>query len=152
LSAAESAVPIAGAGPRRPVPQPDGVSAGYWEAAYDARLAIQRCARCRRWYHPPVLACPQCRSRDLAFENVGGRGTIHQRVIVHQTKLEGFEASTPYSAATIELDEQPGLYVVANLVDCRPGEVEIGQRVRVVFEPDDRGVMLPQFAPDEAVP
>jgi uncharacterized OB-fold protein len=138
------------ASPRRPLPQPDEVSAGYWEAAGNGRLAIQRCACCRRWYHPPVLACPQCRSRDLAFEPVQGRGTIHQRIIVHQTKLAGFEASTPYCAVTVELDEQPGLYVVANLVTCRPDEAEVGQRVQAVFERDDRGTVLPQFAPSEA--
>lgn len=121
------------------------MSAGYWEAAQEARLAIQRCAACRRWHHPPVLACPRCRSRDLAFETVQGLGTVHQRVVVHQTKLEGFEGSTPYCAATIELDEQPGLYVVANLVGCQPDDVKVGQRVRAVFEPDGRGVVLPQF-------
>jgi hypothetical protein len=73
---------------------------------------------------------------------------VHQRVIVHQTKLTAFETSTPYVAATIELDEQPGLFVVANIVDTAPEQVRIGSRVRVIFERITDGVELPQFTSD----
>jgi hypothetical protein len=131
----------------RPAPLPDDRSAGYWPRGI-GRLAIQRCGNCHRWHHPPVVCCTACRSRALAFEDVSGLGTVYQRVVVHQTKLHAFEAATPYVAATIELDEQPGLFVVANISGVAPALVRIGDRVRVVFEPIADGVLLPQFTPD----
>jgi uncharacterized protein len=136
------------AAPPRPVPLPYELSAGYWTRA-SGQLAIQRCGNCRRWHHPPVVCCTACRSRALAFEDVSGRGAVYQRVIVHQTKLPAFEAATPYVAATIELDEQPGLFVVANVVGVAPDRVRIGDRVRVIFERIAEGITLPQFTPDD---
>jgi uncharacterized protein len=92
-----------------------------------------------------VVYCPSCRSRTLAFEDASGLGTILQQVVVHQTKIPAFEAATPYVAATIELDEQPGLNVVANVLGVELEQVRIGDRVRVVFERLADGTMLPQF-------
>jgi uncharacterized OB-fold protein len=129
----------------RPVPSPDNVSAGYWRAAAARQLAIQRCAGCGHWNHPPVMRCPVCHSLDLQFEAVSGRGTVYQYVIVHQTKLAGFEDQVPYAAAVVELDEQPDLVVVTNIVGPSALQAQIGQRVHVDFEPTTGGFVLPQF-------
>lgn len=66
--------------------------------------------------------------------------------------LVEFEASVPYVAATIELAEQPGLFLVANIVGQPPDQVEIGQPVRVIFEEAGDGVVLAQFTPHEDRP
>jgi hypothetical protein len=46
----------------------------------------------------------------------------------------------------VELDEQPGLRVVTNLVDASPDELHIGMPVEVTFVEHD-GYTLPQFRP-----
>jgi len=130
--------------PIRPRPVPDDRSAGYWQAAASEVLAIQRCRSCRTWAHPPQACCEHCASLELAYEPVAGTGTVHQCVIVRRTRVAGFEA-TPYAAVAVELDEQPGLLVLANLVGTPADEARVGQRVRLVFERIDDELVLPQF-------
>jgi uncharacterized OB-fold protein len=40
----------------------------------------------------------------------------------------------PYVIASVELDAQPGLRVITNIVDCEPGEVHVGMSVAARFE------------------
>jgi uncharacterized protein len=51
----------------------------------------------------------------------------------------------PYVVASVELDEGPRIF--ANIVDCEPDSVRIGQRVRVKFVPTDGGWTLYRFRP-----
>jgi len=52
----------------------------------------------------------------------------------------------PYPIAIVELPEQRGLRLTTNLVNCEPGDVRVGLRVRVVFEPHE-DVFVPLFEP-----
>jgi uncharacterized protein len=65
-------------------------------------------------------------------------------VFTHTTNHQQFhpEVAPPYSIALIELAEQSGLRIVANVVDCRPESVRTGMRVEVRLE--RRG---PRFVP-----
>jgi uncharacterized OB-fold protein len=109
-------------------------------------LKVCRCRNCRLWIHPPAPVCYRCRSTDLGFEQVSGRGTVATFTVNHQRWSAG--ASTdPYVVAIVELDEQPGLRLISNVVDCPVADVAIGQRVRVTFRPLE-DVWLPLFAPD----
>ena len=58
------------------------------------------------------------------------------------------EVPPPYVVALVELDEQPGLRLTTNVVNCHVDEVEIGMRVRVVFERAGDDVWVPVFEPD----
>lgn len=60
----------------RPLPLADETSAGFWDAAREGRLAIQRCADCRRWNHAPTLACPVCGSFMLGCEDASGKSRL----------------------------------------------------------------------------
>jgi uncharacterized OB-fold protein len=91
------------------------------------------------------------------WHEVEGRGTIYSYEIVTQAIQPGFRDWLPYPVVLVELDEQrgvptpdEGLRIIANLVtsDFRPEaeeQVAIGRRVRVVFQPLDDEVALPQF-------
>ena len=48
----------------------------------------------------------------------------------------------------MELDEQPGLLLLANIVDIDIDAVDIGLRVEVTFEDRD-GYAVPQFRPSD---
>jgi uncharacterized OB-fold protein len=128
-----------------PLPLPDEQSRGYWEAAREGRLAIQRCGACRRWYHPPGVICTACGSEKLAFENVSGRGTVYGYSVMHDKRVRGFEHRVPYISVWVELAEQPLLITVGNLVGVSPSEVRIGLPVEVFFEKLNDEVTLPQF-------
>lgn len=55
------------------------------------------------------------------------------------------EIPTPYVIALIELSEQPGLRVAANIVDCEPDSVICGMAVQV--QPAKSSGGAPLFAP-----
>jgi uncharacterized protein len=132
--------------PPRPAPVPDGRSAGYWQAANEGRLEIQRCRTCRTYHHPPLTMCTECQSEDLDYEPVGGKGTIYTFTITHDARTPAFAARQPYAIVWVELDEQPRLRVLANLPDTPLEQVKIGARVKVIFEEIGSGVKIPQFA------
>jgi uncharacterized OB-fold protein len=58
---------------------------------------------------------------------------------------KGLEA--PYLIAIVGIDEQPGLRLTTNIVNCAIEDVRIGMRVRVLFESYE-DVWLPLFEPD----
>jgi uncharacterized OB-fold protein len=127
----------------RPLPVANDLTRPYWEAASRRELVIQRCGRCGHWIHLPARTCENCYSVDLHFEQVTGRGTIASTAIARAQIADGFEA--PFACIAVELDEQPGLLVVTNLLGVAPDDAVIGRRVRVCFETLTDNVVLPQF-------
>jgi len=126
----------------RVLPEPDDSTRFYWEAAARGELAIQRCRACHTFVHPPRSECPRCGSTDLAPERVSGQGTVYSFTIGHHA-ASGIP--TPFALVLVELDEQPGIRVLANLLDCPLDEVRVGLRVAATFEDVGGGVTLPQF-------
>ena len=55
----------------------------------------------------------------------------------------------PYAIAIVEIDEQPSVRLMTNIVGCPAEQVRIGMRVKVVFEHRD-DVYLPLFEPVDA--
>ncbi|UGQ11594.1 OB-fold domain-containing protein [Yinghuangia sp. ASG 101] len=146
---AEAPAGQAGPAPRagKPIPLPDDVTAGYWEAARRHVLAVQFCAACERFIHLPELCCPHCGSEELHYREVSGRGTVDSFTVMHDSPGPGFADRLPYLAAAVELEEQPRLLVLANLTDVGPDDVRIGLPVEVVFEQLTDDCALPQFRP-----
>jgi uncharacterized OB-fold protein len=126
----------------RPLPIEDEDTRPYWEAAKRGRLELPRCNACGKFHFPPRPRCPTCLSPAISWTPVSGRGEVHSFTVIHVPVIRGFE--TPYAVAQIELAEQAGLLLTANIVDCPAREVRIGMGVEVIFE-DCGGVTLPQF-------
>jgi len=120
-------------------------SAYFWTSGGRGVLEILRCAACRTWVHPPVGICPACQSRDLAPERVSGRGRLFSFAVNHQVADK--RVATPYVVALVELDEQPGLRLLSNLVNCDPNAARVDMAVRVAFEQHGE-VWVPVWEPD----
>lgn len=133
----------------KPVPVPDELTAPFWEAANRGVLAIQHCAACERYVHPPEAVCPHCQSTDLAFREVSGRARVYTHTVVRDNITRGFAEGEPYVIGIIELVEQERLVLVANVVGVAPEEVRIGMPLRVTFERLTDDIALPQFEPEE---
>ncbi len=129
----------------RPVPAPDDVSGFFWEAAAEHRLVLQRCRSCRKLQYPPEICCVHCQSDEFDLAELTGTGVLYSYAVVERALHAGFVDKLPYVVAFVELDEQPGLRILTNLVDVPPGtELSCGMPVEVTFE--ERGVVtLPQF-------
>jgi len=95
------------------------------------RLTGSECKRCNEKFFPRRTVCPNCRRRgkieDIRFL---GEGEVYSYTIIHVAS-RGFEFLKPYVIALIRLEEGPLL--TAQIVDCKPEEVEVGRKVTVVF-------------------
>lgn len=130
----------------RPPPAIEPATAAFWHACRDGRLEFRFCPRCEWFIHPPRPICPQCHRTELESRQVSGRGTVHTYTVNHKAWFPGQEV--PYIIAIVELEEQRGLRLLSNIVECAPEEVQIGMPVRVQFEVLNDEVALPVFVPD----
>jgi uncharacterized OB-fold protein len=117
----------------------------YWKGGAAGELRFLRCGDCGTYVHPPSPVCPECLSRALAPAAVSGRARLLTWTVNHHPWIPGFEP--PYVIAIVEIEEQPGLRVTTNLVNCTPEELRMDMPVRVLFEERDDGIFLPLFEP-----
>jgi uncharacterized OB-fold protein len=133
--------------PFRVLPQVTACNRHFWTGGADGELRFLRCRECRTYVHPPAPVCPKCLARDLAPEAVSGRATVLTYTLNHQPWVPA--PDHPYAIAIVEIEEQPGLRLMTNVVNCPPESVRIGLPVRVVFEQHE-DVYVPVFEPFEA--
>lgn len=119
------------------------------KAHYRGRLArqllINRCADCGEWHHPPRSVCPSCWSENVAPIEVGGSGTIHLAVLLHQgPPAEGVDYNSPYPVVTVELDDAPGVRFTTTVIDAALDQAAIGRRVQLDWA-IRRGSPMPVF-------
>lgn len=133
---------MAAAAVPRILPELDDRNRPFWTAGAKGELLILRNRVTGRWVHPPETA-PH--DPSLVPTPVSGRGTVFTFTVNHQPYHP--EVPVPYVVAIVELDEQPGLRLPANIVHCDPDSVRIGMRVRVLFE-QHGDVHVPLFEPD----
>jgi uncharacterized protein len=133
---------------RRPLLGFGPLTGPIWEAARERRLVLQRCLGCERIHHPPVRLCPDCHGEEFDYRPVAGTGTVYSFSIMREPRVVGFEALVPYACMAVQIDEQPGVFLIGNLVGAPVEAVRVGLRVQVCFEPygiDD--LLLPQWTP-----
>ena len=122
---------------------PDPLMAAFWDGARAGRLLLQECRACGDRRFPPVAVCPKCLSPDQGWGEASGRGRVESAVTFHQRYWD--DRPTPYSVLLVRLDEGP-------LMMSNPAsgarEAAIGDAVRVRFEAQPDGSVLPQFAPE----
>ncbi len=117
----------------------------YWHGGAEDELRFLRCKACGTYIHPPAPVCGGCWGRDTTDEAVSGRGVVHTFTVNHHPWVPGFDP--PYVVAIVELNEQAGLRLMTNIVNCPIDEVEIGMQVQVCFEELEDGAYLPLFEP-----
>jgi uncharacterized OB-fold protein len=122
-----------------PVPPPDDVTAGWWDATREHRYALQRCTACGTAQHPPRAVCTRCGSTDdLALAPASGTGTVDSYTVVHRAPRP--DIAVPYTIARIRLAEGP---IVLTRLDGE--DWQIGDPVRVGWVDLDDGRALPVF-------
>ena len=132
----------------KPLPVPDDLSAGYWEAAAAGTLALPRCAVCGRYALPPTAVCPNCASSEPRYttQPVEGGGTVRSWTIVRDSFLPGFADDVPYVLVDVELDAQSSIRMIGRLVDGVDAPLAVGDHVTVTFDQLAEDVAVPAFA------
>lgn len=121
----------------------DEEAAPFWRGTSRGELLVQTCAECGHRRIPPRPMCPACRSLRNEWKPLSGRGTIWSFVVPHPPLLPAYQELAPYNVVTVQLEEDPALRLVGNLVaradgpinEVDPDTIRIGEAVRVVFQP-----------------
>jgi len=127
----------------RMLPALTPTTAFFWTST-DGRLRMLRCADCGFITHPPGPMCRRCGSSNVAPSELNGRGRVYTFTVNRHPWSE--RLSEPYTIAIVELDDQAGLRILSNVVDCDPDAVSIGMPVEVTFASAD-DIALPLFRP-----
>ena len=130
--------------PRRPLPQLTDSNRFFWTSGEDGRLRFLRCSDCANLIHPPVPICDRCQSMSQEVTTVSGRATLAAVTVNHQMWMPMIEP--PYIIALVEIEEQPGVRLTTNIIDCDEGQLYIGMPLEVDFEHYE-DVYLPVFRP-----
>lgn len=108
------------------------------DAAAQGVFKLPYCRSCDQphWYPRPV--CPRCLSDKVEWETASGQGEIYSFTIMRRAKI-------PYAIGYVKLDEGP--VMMSNLVTEDFEALHIGMRVKVFFEDDGEGNLVPLFEP-----
>jgi len=117
-----------------PVPEPDGLSAPYWQGLQENRLRVQRCTRCKGWQFGPEWLCHRCHAFDIAWIEVAARGRIYSWERVWHPSHPVLKDRVPYLVVLVELPHAGGVRMVGNLLGNPLQHVQIGAEVEGVFE------------------
>jgi uncharacterized OB-fold protein len=130
-----------------PLPAASRETLPWWEAAREHHLVVQACAACGATRHPPGPRCPACRSAEVEWCELSGRGTVYTFAVVHQPFIASLADVVPYVVAAVDLEGARGARLVSNVVDVDPAAVHIGMEVDVVWEDMSDELALPRFRP-----
>jgi uncharacterized OB-fold protein len=119
----------------------------FWDAASEGRLVGARCTRCGTFQIPPEPFCFECRNDSYDWVDLPGAGTIYAFTVVRRALAPPMETAVPYVSAIIELDgtQGAGARFAANVIDCNPDSIRIGDRVEVLFDNIADDVWIPRF-------
>jgi uncharacterized OB-fold protein len=129
-------------------PPPEAVP--FWTGGREGQLLIMRCHFCHRYFHPPAQVCWRCRSLDVGPQPVSGKAKVAAFTVNRQAWIPGFDP--PYVVAMVEIDEEPDVRLITNIVGAAIGQVAIGMPVEVLFEEwpvpgEHTTVWVPLFRP-----
>lgn len=127
------------------VPTPSNATREYWEQTKSETLVVTFCNECEEYFFYPRGRCPHCRSEDVEFREVSGRGTVVSYTTVYYPPTDRLRDQAPYVNALIDLEE--GVRMMANLEVSDEDEITIGMDVEVTFVETEGEYYLPYFTP-----
>ena len=131
----------------KPLPHPTTISAPYWEGLKAHEVRLQQCDK-GHWLFFPRTHCPTCGSRQLSWRAVSGEGTLYSFTVARVPTLPEFTDEMPQLLAVVELQE--GVHINTTMVGVEPSQLQIGQRVRPVFDERPGSVTLLRYTPTES--
>ena len=133
----------------RIAPAPDELTADFWAAAARGALAVQRCAECGRFQHPPRPLCACCGADRVPFVDVSGDARLVSWTVTHHPVVPALAGHLPYACLVVELVEQDGLWLVSDRIggSADVADLRQGMPMRVHFDDRAGDVVIPQFVP-----
>lgn len=141
MTTSHAATTLAGIGP---LPQPDELTAPFWDACQQRRLVVQGCNACGTLQHPPEVICHACHGADLGWQEVAPTGTVYSAVNVTHPVYPGHAEIVPYNVVVVQIDGTE-IRLLGNVLGATYEQIAIGAPVRLVWDTagDDR--LLPRW-------
>lgn len=117
-----------------PVPEPDGLSAPFWNGLHEGRLLVQQCGGCNTWQFGPEWLCHHCHTFDPPWRQVSPRGRIFSWERVWHPSHPSLVGHGPYLVVLVELPQAGNIRMLGNLLGDPMQEVAVGAEVEGVFE------------------
>jgi uncharacterized OB-fold protein len=135
------------------LPPIDATNEFFWQGARRQELRVQRCVDSGRLIFPPRARSPWGGHEKPDWVVLSGRGTVYSFIIPHPPLIPQFAEVAPYNVILVALEEDPTLRMVGNLIPeaggsiaaIDPATIEIGARVRVIFEALNEEIHLPRW-------
>ena len=130
-----------------PLPPVDRTNAGFWRAAAEGRLDVQRCTECGAHRHPPTEGCYRCGSPEWAWDTLPGTGRVFTYTWVPEALHPAIESAAPYNVTVVEVDgasDEP-VRLATNVVDATSETLRVGAAVTLACDRLTDEVGLPRF-------
>ena len=131
----------------QPVPQPE--SDRYWEGLNDEEIWLQRSVSTgkHQFYPRAVAVADPDDDRAIEWVQASGKAELFTFAIVHIAPHPGFVGDVPYITALVKLEED--VIVPTNIVgiDPEPENLQIGMKLKPVFEHNEGQQSLLMFTP-----
>ncbi len=126
-------------------PDPNAEDAPFWAHCAQQRLCFQCCTDCGLLTHPPLGICPHCQSMRRDWVQAPAQARVFSFTWIHTTAHPSMKRELPYNVAVVEFDELPGVRLISNVVDAKPGGLQVGDGLKLVWEAAGSGMFVPRF-------
>ena len=106
----------------------------FWDSVGHGCLSFPQCVDCAEFHWYPMPRCPHCRSRDISWTHVTGRGRLHSWTVVRRAFSLEFADKVPYVIGLVEFADAPGIRYLADIINAEPEQLTIDMAVDAVFD------------------
>jgi uncharacterized protein len=121
----------------------------FWDNALKGKLSASRCDNCGTFMIPEQARCFNCQHAKFTWVELPGTGTLYSYTVVRHPLRPQLQGAVPYVSGIVELDgtQGAGARVQANIVNCDPDAIRIGDKLKVLFEKVSETLAVPRFEP-----
>ncbi len=115
---------------------------GFFDSARRGVLSFPRCGACARFHWYPMPLCPHCRSADVRWQAVSGRGELFTFTSVRHAFDAKYVDRLPYTVGLVTFADAAGVQFITNIVDAPAEDLRVGMPVEPMFDRADDGLVL----------
>ncbi|HEX5206068.1 Zn-ribbon domain-containing OB-fold protein [Paractinoplanes rhizophilus] len=116
----------------KPLPEPTPVTQPYWDGLREHKVRIQYSPSAQQYVFYPRVLAPRTLADDLEWREVSGEATLYTFTVADRPTAPPWQDAVPQLLAVVELAEGPRL--TTEMVGVEPAALQVGMRVRPVFE------------------
>lgn len=118
---------------------------GFFDHAREQRIAFPLCRACGRFHWYPMPRCPHCRSTNVVWQPIAGKGELFSFTEVRHAFDQSRRDDLPYIVGLVTFADAPDVRLITNIAGADLSSLYIGQPLDPVFVTNDKGQPLVHF-------